>query len=388
MVVRPPVPGRSGKFVAVGLLGFVVQTGVLAFLVHVAHWAWLPATVAAVELAIVHNYLWHRGWTWGDRTGSFLRFNASTALTSVVGNVAITGMMVAGMDMAPVPANAIAVGIMSAVNFAIADRCVFSSVLLVLAAPSATSAAPPPEALEAWGMYVQRAETRIAGERGEIPQRDPQGESIDVAGGTIHRWRGAVFIAGVTVDEVLRRLQDPGTPPPQEDVTASRVLARGPDSLRVYIRLVRRAIVTMSYDTEHEMTFRRESPGRATARSVATRIEQVGGGDSGLLWRLNSYWRYAQAGDGVLVVLESLTLSRRVPLVLRPVAARIVPRIARESVARTLEALRRFLEPVAAGRPVTMAPCEWSTAQQWALRGARRISSGRGSTTPTSTGRL
>src|SRR5262249_14795598 len=159
-----------------------------------------------------------------------------------------------------------------------------------------------------------------------------------------NRWRGSVFVRGITVEQLLHRLQVPGTPPPQEDVAASRVLERGPDRLRVYMRIVRHAIVTVSYDTEHEMTFHRESPSLATARSVATSIQEVGGGDKGFLWRLHSYWRYEQRDGGVLVTLESLTLSRDVPTLLKPLAGRLVSRIARESVARTLDALQRFLE--------------------------------------------
>ena len=43
-----------------------------------------------------------------------------------------------------------------------------------------------------------------------------------------------------------------------------------------------------------------------------------------------------------LVDLESLTLSRDVPALIRPIAAPLVARIARESVVRTLDAFRRF----------------------------------------------
>jgi hypothetical protein len=179
------------------------------------------------------------------------------------------------------------------------------------------------------------------------------GESVHVPSGTISDWRGSVFICGVTVDQLLRRLRYPGTPPPQEDIVSSRLIARTDDSLRVSIRLVRRAIVTVTYDTEHEMRFRRWSPGLATARSVATRIEEVGGSDHGFLWRLHSYWRYEQTNDGVWVDLESLTLSRDVPSLVRPIAAPLVTRIARESMFRTLEAFQRFFASTQTRVPAT-----------------------------------
>ena len=51
-----------------------------------------------------------------------------------------------------------------------------------------------------------------------------------------------------------------------------------------------------------------------------------------------------QVGDDVRVELESVSLSRDVPTLLRPVAAPIVNRIARESMTKTLDALRAFFE--------------------------------------------
>ena len=50
---------RFTVFLVVGWFGFALQLSVLAFLTSVAHWPWLPATIVAVELAVVHNFLWH-----------------------------------------------------------------------------------------------------------------------------------------------------------------------------------------------------------------------------------------------------------------------------------------------------------------------------------------
>ena len=185
-----------------------------------------------------------------------------------------------------------------------------------------------------------------------------EGASTDVPGGTISDWRGAAFLPGITLDQLLHRLQHPGTPPPQEDVVSSRVVGRSADGLRVSIRLVRRSIVTVSYDTEHEMTFRRRTPTLATARSVATRIEEVGGDDHGFLWRLNSYWRYEERAGGVMVELQSLTLSRDVPSLLRPIARRSC---GASRASRWCEPWRRCEEDVdapPARPPVRIAACE------------------------------
>jgi hypothetical protein len=219
--------------------------------------------------------------------------------------------------------------------------CTFSTV---------ASASPSPAAVAAWDQYVAQTEKRL-----DPARRTPwpaesrsaiaaEGRSTGVEDGTISEWRGSVFIPNVTLERVLTRLQYPGTAPPQDDVLSSHVVSRGPGSLHVFIRLVRHAIVTVTYDTEHEMTFNRRTPTVATARSVATRIEEVGGSDRGFLWRLHSYWRYEQVDGGVWVDLQSLTLSRTVPAVVRPIASPLVTRVARESTVRTLEAVRRYLQ--------------------------------------------
>jgi putative flippase GtrA len=360
-VIKSPVI----KFAIVGALGFLLQLLTLRLLIVLAHWSWPLATIAAVEGAVVHNFLWHERWTWVSRLGRptwrdraerFVRFNVTNGIASVAGNVAVMAVLVDGAHLPPVVANAIAVVVVSLLNFVFADRwvfrpspasCRFVAVVFALLTTAARAAAAPNAAtLDAWAKYVAATESRL---RQPCPATASpvtgivvDGETIDIGAGTISDWRGSVFLPAITVDELLRRLQHPGTPPPQEDVVSSRVLARGPDFLRVYIRLVRRAIVTVTYDTEHEMTFTRVTPSLATARSVATRIEESDGGDHGFLWRLNSYWQYEQVGSGVLVRVESLSLSRDVPLLIKPIAGRIVPRIARESMIRTLEALARF----------------------------------------------
>jgi len=411
-----PVVSRARhvtRFIAVGALGFAVQITAFAILTTVGQWPWLPATIVAVELAVVHNFLWHDRWTWRDRSGArhpsslaghrgvesrttrFVRFNMTTGLTSIAGNAVLMAVSVGVMRLPGAAANVLAVGTMSVVNFVVSDRWVFpparptfarlpaasmrtvlAAIIAAMCAASTVQAAPAAATVAAWNRYVAEVEARIERERAALaapmaPGTDDsrggqrgahgsrhdatvaagsavsssiacEGESLSIPWGTISRWRGSLVLRGVTLDQLLHRLQVPGTPPPQEDVAASRVLSRTPDSLRVYIRLVRTALVTVTYDTEHEMQFQRWGPGLATARSVATRIEEVGGDDHGFLWRLNSYWRYRQMTDGVVVDLESLTLSRHVPVIVRPVAAPIVTRIARESMVRTLEALRRY----------------------------------------------
>jgi hypothetical protein len=170
----------------------------------------------------------------------------------------------------------------------------------------------------------------------------------------IHQWRGCVFVRHTTLDALLDSLAH--VLPRQDDVVASRFLVQEPNHVRVYLRVVQRAFVSLTLDTEHDMVFTRLSSDVATGRSEMTRVTEVeragtaaeralaASEDSGYLWRLRSYFRYSAMAGGVMVEMESLTLSRGIPLLLRPVARPIVDRLARESVVRTLDGLRRRVE--------------------------------------------
>jgi putative flippase GtrA len=345
---------RLLAYITGGAIGFVLQIGALTLLTTAMGWPYALATASAVELAVIHNFWWHERRTFSDRRVTLegtcvrlLKYHVTTGLASLVGNVALTVVAteVAGLHF--VAANAAAVLAMTAANFIVADRVVFTrkaalpvAALAVLWPAPAAAAGPGAQTIAAWDQYVVRAETHLH----QSAAAGLQGSRTRVPDGTVHHWRGSTIVRHTTVDRVIDALMHPGTPPPQEDVLESRVIARSGDSLRVYLKLSRHAVVTVVYDTEHDVSFRRHSPALATSRSLSTRIDELGGEDHGFLWRLNSYWRYAQVGDDVRIDVESLSLSRDVPPVVRPVAGPLIARIGRESLSRTLDAVRRFLE--------------------------------------------
>jgi putative flippase GtrA len=405
--------GRLGPFVAVGAAGFAVQLALLHVLVAYAGVHYLVATALAVEAAILLNFACHSQWTWRDRQPrppedkraarlrQLARFNSLSALSSLTGNVVLTALLVRTLGVPVVVANVFAVVLVSAINFAGLDRWVFAAtsapgrpsarvsmaaVLAVLSLslpPDASAAELTAATRRAWQRYVAVTEARIEGElhtpgrflsldfdtaadrqRARAALRDgavivtnlqaERGAGVEVPGGTIHHWRGAVFVPHATVDDVLHAVSDPtGTRAHrQEDVLEARVLSRSPNALRLFLKLQRQAIVSVAYNTEHQVVYRVHGSGRASSRSVATRIAEIvnlgepdeherqPGMDRGFLWGLNAYWRYEAMSGGVVVELESLTLSRDVPWGVGAVASPVVDRVARESLARTLDALR------------------------------------------------
>ena len=182
----------------------------------------------------------------------------------------------------------------------------------------------------------------------------PDGTDIKVPGGMIHHWRGVVYIPGATLEGTLAMVQNPDADA-QEDVLEARVLERDGNFLRVFLKLVRSKIVTATYNTEHLVLYRRHGRGQASSRTIATRIaelqdagtpeerEKLPGRDRGFLWRLNSYWRYQEVEGGVLVECESLTLSRRIPVLVSLFVRPIVEGVAKESMNRTLRSMRERL---------------------------------------------
>jgi hypothetical protein len=250
---------------------------------------------------------------------------------------------------------------------------------IVLMTVTVTAAAEPAEepaelksaAGQAWQDYIRDVESRRAREIAARSAKEPGttnarpgtgtgtgavsvtplGEngtdgSVEIAGGAlIHHWRGRVVIPGVTLDDVLRQVR---RAPRQSDVLAAKILEDRGDTLRVYLKLTRKELITVTYNTEHLVELTHHGPGRASSRSVATKIaeladagtprerEKPAGSDLGLLWKLNAYWWYEEVPGGVLVECESLSLSRGIPFLLKPFASGTVDRIARESMARTL----------------------------------------------------
>ena len=124
---------RALAFISVGIVGFLVQTAVLAVLALAARWPVPLAAAVAVEAAVVTNFFWHERWTWRDRCDTttrwlrLARFHMTNGVTSFVGNTVLTVLLANGFGLSPIAGNAIAVAVLGVVNFVAADRWVFVS---------------------------------------------------------------------------------------------------------------------------------------------------------------------------------------------------------------------------------------------------------------------
>ncbi len=126
---------RWVKFNVVGGLGIGVQLAALTIFRSWLRLDYLLATGMAVEIAVIHNFLWHERFTWADRPAGrlrrslirFAKFNASNGGVSIAGNLALMRLLVGEAKWNYVASNVLAIVACSLVNFLLGDRFVFDT---------------------------------------------------------------------------------------------------------------------------------------------------------------------------------------------------------------------------------------------------------------------
>jgi len=184
---------------------------------------------------------------------------------------------------------------------------------------------------------------------GRGPAKVPQG--------LIHDWVGSAWIAHTSVEEVLALIQDYDNHKNiyKPEVIASRLVTHRDNDFQIYLRLLKKKILTVVLDTDHDVHYRSLSRTRWLCRSYTTRIAEVEDAGSpketvlppdtgyGFLWRLYSYWRFQERDDGVYVECRAISLTRDVPFGLGWVIEPIIQKLPKESLINTLEATRQGL---------------------------------------------
>lgn len=187
-----------------------------------------------------------------------------------------------------------------------------------------------------------------------------QEKAIADPDGLIHHWLGSVFIPGTTLTQTLALVQnyDRHQEIYKPDVVRSKTLGRQDDDFRIYLRFLKKKILTVVLDTEHDVRYVRVDARRAYSRSRATRIAEVenagkpderrkeAGQNGGFLWRMNTYWRFEERDGGTYVQSESVSLTRAIPTGLGWLIGGFVRSIPRESLTFTLGTTRKALASV------------------------------------------
>jgi len=185
------------------------------------------------------------------------------------------------------------------------------------------------------------------GEHGETPVPD----------GLIHDWIGAAFIPGTTVAKTLALVQDYNhhkeiyTPEELE----SRLISRKGLDFHIYMRVLKKQVLTVVLDTEHDVHYGKVSDKEWYSRSRTTRVAEVEkpgesyehvlppGTGHGFMWRLDTFWRFAERDGGVYIECEAISLTRDVPTGLGWIINPIIRSLPRESLTNTLRQTKAAL---------------------------------------------
>jgi hypothetical protein len=205
----------------------------------------------------------------------------------------------------------------------------------------------------------ERPEAYASLKRGEVHVHQlttlDNGKPIVCPGGMIHHWVGVIFIPGAKLDDVLGVLEDYDHQSTiySPDVERSKIESHDGDHFRVFLRFRRHKVITVVLDTEHDVRYFHDAPGRAHSRSSAVRIAEVEnpgksdererqpGDDGGFLWRMETWWRMEESDGGVYVQSEAASLTRDIPTGLGWLVGPFVTGIPKETLAFTLEATRK-----------------------------------------------
>jgi hypothetical protein len=230
-----------------------------------------------------------------------------------------------------------------------------------------------PTTLMAWEEYVEAANMRMEQRLthgntflwvDEVPDRLARvrsGEIVvsavglhnpkKVPSGLIHDWVGAVFIAHVTLKDVLGVVSDYARYKDlyRQAVIDSKVIATGEARDRFSMLLVNRSLfLKTAFDTDYESCYVHVDDRRGYSVSQTTRIQEIEeygspaqrtlheGEGSGIIWRLFGITRYLERDGGVYIELEAIGLSRDIPASIRWLVEPIVRRVSRGSLSTSL----------------------------------------------------
>ena len=201
---------------------------------------------------------------------------------------------------------------------------------------------------------VQLQAGQVVIERLDATGKSDAGTPISVPEGMIHHWIATVFIPGATLAQTLSLEEDYDHQ--QEyfhpDVMRSRILRHDGNDFTIELRLYKKKVITTVLDTEHEVHYTLVDATHAWSRSRTIRTQEVDdagkpdehlepeGHDRGLLWRMNTYWRFEQKDGGTYVECQSISLTRDIPTGLGWLIGPYVNSVPRESLDFTLETTR------------------------------------------------
>ena len=268
-----------------------------------------------------------------------------------------------------------------------------AGLLAVLVLPgAATPIKLKPETLAAWQEYIEAARVRMQGSlkaggsfllsdsdsaraaklrAGEIIVA-PVGPHIpqSVPSGLIHDWAAEAFIPNVSIEDILLVVRDYEhykqiyTPA----VINSEAIVLGESADQFSLVLMNRSLIAKTaLDGTFQSNFFRVNEQRWYSVSETTRMQEITGygtdsqrslpeGEgTGLIWRTFVTTRFEERDGGVYIEMETIALSRDIPISLRWMVNPIVRRISRSALETSLSQTRVAVKSAVKGKHETLA---------------------------------
>ena len=259
-------------------------------------------------------------------------------------------------------------------------RTVTSSAILFLLLSVAPSkgAELKRETLRAWDDYVgnvnasmaeRNAESRpflSVDESSETRRRVQNGELVitnhdprKVPQGLIHDWVGVMFVPNVSLDQVMRVLNsyDRYSDIFKSLIRKTSAIEQAGDTVKLNVLAARRAFsTTAAVETDEEIRIARPTPNRVCITANSVRIQEIAdyGRPSehafpearrpGYVWRALIVQRLEQRDGGVYVELETISLSRGIPVEVRWLIKPLTDELPRKMMSDILDETRAAVQ--------------------------------------------
>src|SRR5262249_15059875 len=122
-----------------------------------------------------------------------------------------------------------------------------------------------------WGSIASQEDKLRAGEV-FIQKAKVENQSGKVPDGLVHHWSGFIFIPDAGISRLFTFLQDYDHHQDfyKPEVSRSKLLQREGDHFVAYMRFVKKKVITVVLDTEHDVHYTRVDAQRAYSRSHTT----------------------------------------------------------------------------------------------------------------------
>lgn len=185
-------------------------------------------------------------------------------------------------------------------------------------------------------------------------RRAPQ----DPPDGLIHHWEGAVFVPNTKLGEVLKLIQDYDRHKQyySPEVRDSQTLKRNGNEFLIRLKLVTKKVVTVAFDTEHQVRYKPLDARRWESISNTVKMAELDkpltsqekelpqGTGRGYVWSMDSYWRFEEADGGVYLECTSVSLSRDIPFGMARLIRPIIENFPEDSLRNVLSKTRTAIQ--------------------------------------------